>query len=152
MECFAVEFLRAQRHSLDLSLVCVGIDGLAEIDRDHGQFVRDQAVAWAAKLLCSGVREYDLVTVWGLGQFGILLPHTDAKGALALSGRLQKTLSANPLRARKGELILSACFGGAAFPSAGVVSSLDLCRRAQQALERATLEGRGRCVLAVSAD
>ncbi|MGM0562879.1 MAG: GGDEF domain-containing response regulator [Pseudomonadota bacterium] len=83
----------ANRHNLPLSLVLVGIDGLAELRQKHGASERqmEELAQTIGGLIASTMRKEDSLARVGRGVYGVLLSSTDLKLAHRFAERVQKT-------------------------------------------------------------
>lgn len=70
------------------SMLFVDVDGLKSINDTGGHKAGDEALIQVAEFLQAGVRKDDCVARLGGDEFGILLSHTDEKGAQETAKRL----------------------------------------------------------------
>lgn len=135
----AEEVERARRYSHGLSLLVIGVEGLAE-SSDNG----DDAILGRLAATCTGVlREPDLIGRLGYDELAVLLPSTAAAGALALAERLRAALAA----ANEGDgPACLVCIGAA---ECGSDSVERLLGRAEKALLAARRQGPDHVMLAV---
>ncbi|MDI7259204.1 MAG: response regulator [Thermodesulfobacteriota bacterium] len=82
-KCLRQELKRAKRHRYPLSLLLIGIPGRGGVNRDRG----DDLFIELAKTVRSHIRVEDLVGREN-GSLGIILPHTDESGSVALIQRI----------------------------------------------------------------
>jgi diguanylate cyclase (GGDEF)-like protein len=133
-----LEFARAQRYSFPLAVAFFDLDHFKQINDQLGHSEGDRTLQLFASALQAGVREMDVVARLGGDEFVVLMPHTDAGGALITLQRLRDS-SEQLLRERLGDLRPRPGVSGgmAVFPDQKVASYEDLLARADQALYRA---------------
>jgi two-component system cell cycle response regulator len=92
------------------------------------------------------VRSSDVVGRFGGEEFLVVLPETDAPGALAFAERTRERIEEHTFHPWDDErtLALTASVGVAAFPSGRIESVEDLFARADAAMYRAKAQGRNR--------
>ncbi|HHN73679.1 MAG TPA: GGDEF domain-containing protein [Acidobacteria bacterium] len=152
LELLRHEFDRCARYRRSLGLLVVEPDPIETINRDFGMDVGDQALRGVADLLRGLVRDVDLLGRLSGKRFAMILPETDAGGALTAASRLRAAAEGYLFPAlRSGTpLHLPVSVGVAAFPSRSIDSADDLLGRALEALEQAHRRG-GNAVMAFGA-
>jgi|GEM_PF-852736 diguanylate cyclase (GGDEF) domain len=78
----------ARRYGTIFSLVLIDIDEFKRINDTRGHAVGDQLLAEVGNLINATIRHSDAAFRVGGDEFAILLPHTDAGGAIILTRRL----------------------------------------------------------------
>jgi diguanylate cyclase (GGDEF)-like protein len=133
-----LEFARAQRYTFPLAVAFFDLDHFKQVNDQLGHSEGDRILQLFASALQAGVREMDVVARLGGDEFVVLMPHTDAQGALITVQRLRQS-SERLLRERLAELHPRPGVSGgmAVFPDEKVESYEDLLARADQALYRA---------------
>ncbi|MCS7194804.1 MAG: diguanylate cyclase [Meiothermus sp.] len=106
------EVERARRYRYPLSLLVIDLKNFKPINDHLGHAAGDWALREVARALLQGGRAGDLVFRWGGDEFAVLLPQTDAEGALVVGRRLLAAIGAVCLEG----LCLSANLGQATFP------------------------------------
>ncbi|MDQ7007706.1 MAG: GGDEF domain-containing protein [Acidobacteriota bacterium] len=146
------EFDRCARYRRSLGLLVVEPDPIEAINRDFGMEVGDQALRGLADLLRGLVRDVDILGRLSGKRFAMILPETDAGGALTAASRLRDAAEGYLFPALRGgtPLRLPVCVGVAAFPSRSVDTADDLLGRALEALGQARRRG-GNTVVAFGA-
>jgi diguanylate cyclase (GGDEF)-like protein len=87
----------ARRYLSQLSLVVFDVDGLAELNAEHGRAAGDRFLATSAARLARTVRAADLVARLGGDELCVLLPMTPSNQARATAKRLVRALTTPPL-------------------------------------------------------
>ncbi|MBD9354774.1 diguanylate cyclase [Methylomonas albis] len=92
------EWKRAQRNQLPLALVMVDVDYFKAYNDGHGHGAGDICLRQVATLLAASVsRSGDLVARYGGEEFVMLMPETDAEGALRVSELLCRRVEAQQI-------------------------------------------------------
>ncbi len=151
------EFERSIRYRRSMGILVVEADPLEEINRNFGMEIGDRALRQMAEVLRGLVRDVDLLGRISGKRFAVILPETDAEGALtagerlraAVDGYLFPALQHGGSRSR-GPLRLPISVGLAAVPSRGMAKATDLLGRAIESLLQAQRKG-GNCVVAFGA-
>jgi diguanylate cyclase (GGDEF)-like protein len=89
----AEEAARANRYKTPLALLIIDIDGFKCVNESFGNAVGDSVLAWVSKSLHEVVRKYDFVCRYGGDQFAIVLPGTNAKGAMRVAEKILQKLA-----------------------------------------------------------
>jgi diguanylate cyclase (GGDEF)-like protein/PAS domain S-box-containing protein len=133
----AAELKRTRRKSRTTALVLFDCDHFKRINDAYGHGRGDEVLRQMGSCVAQVKRTYDIAGRWGGDEFVLLLPETDADGALLVANRIRRAVqSALP------ELTLS--FG---ISSTANASSVDqLLEQADAALYEAKRLGRNRCV------
>jgi diguanylate cyclase (GGDEF)-like protein len=97
-ERLGIELTRARRTAEPLTVIAVDLDGLKEINDEHGHAAGDEALALAAGVMRSVLRDVDVLARFGGDEFLVLLPNCD----LANGERIAETLRGAVARAAEG--------------------------------------------------
>ncbi len=140
-----VEIKRAYRYERPLSLMIVGINRFRELTASHGHFVGDLALKACAGCIAESVRkEIDWLARYGEEEFVVVLPETDAAGAVILAKRLKNRIASTSVTHNGLEMKMGASFGVAGFTARkekeGLTASL-LLEQAQGCLVQARADG-----------
>lgn len=130
------EVRRSRRYRFPVALALVAIDGWPEAAARLGGRARARILGDLLATLAAAVRDIDVAVAFTEDRFVVLMPHTDAEGALAVSRRLCQRV-----RERGGTAPVSASVGVAAHEGDGPVSFSALVQRATAALARAREAG-----------
>src|SRR4030095_981240 len=105
------EHVRAARYEEGLSVLLVGIDGLAEVAATHGPVAADAVRRETARLLTDLLRAMDVVARFGTDEVLALLPHTLLDEAGKTAERVRTQVEARAFRSGKRELKATASIG-----------------------------------------
>jgi diguanylate cyclase (GGDEF)-like protein len=89
----AEEAARANRYKTPLALLIIDIDWFKRVNDTFGQTVGDTVLVWVSKSLHDVVRKYDFVCRYGGDEFAIVLPGTNAKGAMRVAEKILQKLA-----------------------------------------------------------
>jgi diguanylate cyclase (GGDEF)-like protein len=102
----------ARRHEHPLSVLVIDIDHFKNFNDTLGHRSGDTVLAHTADVLNGALRAEDAIGRWGGEEFLVVLPGTDAEGALQATDRLRAALAANqPEEARSHGLALTVTIG-----------------------------------------
>ncbi len=138
---------RVQRYGNGLPLILIDLDGFKRINDQYGHAAGDKILRLYAKNILSIFRHHDMVARYGGEEFAVLLPNTDAEGALSAVSKVQ-------LQAAELSIEHNDTFIPVPTFSAGIAHYLpgetptEIIERADSALYRAKHLGRNRIELA----
>ncbi len=133
------EYARARRYDVDCSLIIVDVDRLKEYNDDLGHLAGDHMLQTVAALLKSDLREHDYLARYGGDEFVVILPSTQATGAMIMGERFRRTVSGASWGTRTVTISV-----GTATMHDGIEASMDLFKEADLALYRSKRAGRNR--------
>jgi two-component system, cell cycle response regulator len=110
-DALATELSRAARFGGPLSIVIGDLDGFKAVNDDHGHPVGDTVLREFARVLERSVRDVDVAARWGGEEFLLVLPGTDADGAVRLAERIREQLEGQTLLTPDGAVRVTASFG-----------------------------------------
>lgn len=141
------EVARASRNGDPVALIIGDLDHFKGVNDRHGHPAGDAVLREFARLLRDATREIDLAARWGGEEFAVLLPGTDADGAVVVAERVRARLADQVVLTAEGAPVqVTASFGVAAFPDSE--SETALLAAADAALYAAKRGGRNRVVSA----
>ena len=147
-ELLEYEMARQRRTPRALSLLLIDIDHFKRVNDSWGHNAGDRVLLGLAKVLLSGLRQADLTARYGGEEFLVVLPDTNAAGALAVAELIRQRVAASQLSLAEGQTLqLTVSIGAATLQ--GEESIASLIDRADRALYQAKHQGRNRvCSLA----
>ena len=134
------EFARSRRHSYPLSLVLVEIDEFERFRERHGPALSDLVIRKVGRLLKSAMRVHDLAARYGSQEFAVLLPATDAAGAVIVADKLLQLVREAKFKTGKKNIKVTASIGLAAL-NPNHAKPMDLFSESEAALAEARAEG-----------
>ena len=133
---------RAREVSGSLAVMFLDLDGFKSINDRHGHFYGSRTLREVGNLIRSAVREEDVVSRYGGDEFVIVLPDTDAEGAVAVAERIRNALKSHRFLAEFGlEARLSASLGLSLYPDHGKEPQ-ELMQKADQAMYSVKVRGK----------
>jgi diguanylate cyclase (GGDEF)-like protein len=136
------ELVRAKRYHTACSLILFDIDHFKKFNDTYGHQQGDIVLIEVAKLMKLTVRDtVDIPARYGGEEFVIILPETDAKGALLVAERLRKTIEAFDFPGQEQSLKVTVSLGVSTFPDHASTKSV-LIKKADLALYECKNRGR----------
>jgi len=133
---------RAREGSGSLAVMFLDLDGFKSVNDRHGHFYGSRTLREVGNLIRSAVREEDVVSRYGGDEFVIVLPDTDAEGAVAVAERIRNALKSHRFLAEFGlEARLSASLGLSLYPDHGKEPQ-ELMQKADQAMYSVKVRGK----------
>jgi diguanylate cyclase (GGDEF)-like protein len=118
----------------------IDIDDFKSVNDKYGHAIGDFALIHVAALLRNNVRSLDICCRIGGEEFAIILPDTDAQGALDLSENIRRKFEVSPLNLDGNIIHLTVSIG----VSDKLASVDELVRDADFSLYKAKRNGRNR--------
>ena len=106
------ETKRANRFDTKFTLIVLDIDDFRKVNNKFGHLEGDRVLVMFAEFLRSSVREVDSVLRYGGDEFVILMPNSDARGAMELGHRIITGLNTTEIRSHR----IHCSLGLATFP------------------------------------
>lgn len=135
------EHARYRRSGHGYTVVIMDLDFFKKVNDTYGHTVGDQVLQGVAKLLQSSLRSSDTLARIGGEEFMLLMPMTDADGALVQALRIRDKIAATPLPTNGGPLSVTMSFGVAEVLPADQDTAA-VVDRADAALYQAKAQGR----------
>lgn len=140
------EISRSRRTHLPTSLVSISIDQFGQLSSHYGQEEAQLILRTAARILEKHSRVNDIMGRTGVDEFGLLLPHTDKRGAMIKAERLRMIVeSADFSKVLRGFTRLTISLGVSEYPSL-VRDAEELLNSADEALFQVRKAGNKTCV------
>ncbi len=133
------EISRSVRYKTPLSLLLLDVDKFKQYNDTFGHLGGDEVLKTVARLLREQARANDFVARYGGEEFTLLLPNTDAEGAVVMAERARAAIAAAPWPERA----VTASFGAATL-SSETNSEAELIGAADRALYASKERGRNR--------
>ncbi|MFP4056426.1 MAG: GGDEF domain-containing protein [Candidatus Brocadiia bacterium] len=136
------ELQRAKRHGCPLAVIYMDFDNFKLVNDTFGHETGNTVLQRVSQVARASARGEDFVGRLGGDEFLVVLPQTDAAGALITAERIKKKLDSLELVASNGERIdfITFSMGVASYP-ADAESREDLLRAADEAMYRAKKAG-----------
>jgi two-component system cell cycle response regulator len=131
-----------------LAALMFDIDQFKRVNDTYGHSIGDEVLAEIGRRILTNVRGFDLVARYGGEEFITILPETTVTVALKVAERLRRAISRMIIKVPgpPGEVSVTISIG-VAVADAAVTQSVELLRRADEALYAAKNAGRNRVVL-----
>lgn len=146
-ETLALEFERARRYGVPLSVAIVDMDHFKKVNDRHGHPAGDALLRHLAGLIGGVLRSTDSGYRYGGEEFVLVFPHTPEDGAFQALERLRLELRRAPLQFGGAE-IAATCSAGLAEIDPADLAAADLIVRADAAVYSAKKAGRDRVEVA----
>ncbi|MEK7241311.1 MAG: diguanylate cyclase, partial [Planctomycetota bacterium] len=144
-----VEYLRASRHAIPLSLVMLDVDGFKHINDTFGHPFGDFVLQEMGRRTKESLRRTDIACRYGGEEFVILLPHTDYEGAQTVIQRLKDGLQGRAFQNNIDSCNITVTIGISSLEEPEVKKETDMVRLADEALLEGKSRG-GNCVILAS--
>jgi len=146
LEQACVEISRSRRYDLPLSLILLDLDHFKHINDSRGHLAGDLVLTALGRLLVQRLRTCDVPARWGGEEFVVLLPNTNAAGAIILAERLRVAIEELEVRYEGVAIPVTASLGLAEFLAGESPDAL--VDRADRAMYTAKVGGRNRVAAA----
>jgi diguanylate cyclase (GGDEF)-like protein/PAS domain S-box-containing protein len=103
------EFARARRYNTPLSVLLLDVDKFKQYNDSFGHPAGDEVLKKVASILADGVRGTDFVARYGGEEFALILPNTEAPGAMILAERLRQRIEEAPWTHRSVTASMGVC-------------------------------------------
>ena len=145
----SAEWRRAKREQLQLSMLIIDVDNFKLYNDSYGHVAGDDALKQIARTIESGtMRPADMSARFGGEEFAVILPATDAQGALASAQKICADIESLHL-AHAGSVIsewMTVSIGAATLVPQQNEEPIQLIKLADQCLYRAKQAGKNRVV------
>ena len=137
-----IEVKRSQRYQRPMSILLLDMDYFHACNEKAGHQAGDRALRDVVQLLNLGVRSVDLVARYGGKEFMVVLPETEAEGAMEVAQRIRRLIENHHFLC--GALTASIGVGASPFRENDSPSLDELVGQTDKALYRAKEDGRNR--------
>jgi diguanylate cyclase (GGDEF)-like protein len=145
MDLFDMEMSRARRYRISFSVLIADIDHFKKINDTYGHLAGDAVLRSIADTLRHVVRECDHVGRYGGEEFLIILPSSDATGAIKMAQRIREQISQVSFYNDGNEISITISVGVAQCND-GEDSVAAILGRADSALYQAKASGRNQVI------
>lgn len=128
------------------SLVMTDIDHFKKVNDQYGHPIGDLVLQAVSKVLSSSIRKADFVGRYGGEEFAILLPNTDAAGALFFCETVRKKIAETKVKSANSTVSVTMSFGISESSNFDETAS-DWLSRSDAALYKAKEGGRNQSVI-----
>jgi two-component system cell cycle response regulator len=136
---------QAERYAKKLSLILCDIDHFKSVNDTYGHPAGDQVLRGVARVIAKEARATDLVARYGGEEFAIVMPETDASGAMVIAERIREKVRALVFKTELGPLSVTLSLGIATCPDDAAAKSR-LIELADGCLYHAKRHGRNQAV------
>jgi len=134
----------AERYDYQLSLIIFDIDHFKLFNDQYGHQIGDQVLIKVAQVIKTQSRNVDIPCRYGGEEFCVILPHTNAKGAMAFGERIRKIIEKINIHYENQVIHITISGGISSKQEHGVISPEDMIKKADQALYSSKENGRNR--------
>ncbi len=142
LDILRVELERAQRQGTGLGVAMADLDHFKQINDTYGHRAGDAVLREVAQRMRSAMRPYDSVGRYGGEEFLIVVPGSDAAGAMNQAERLRAATGTDLIQLTKKGLRVTVSLGVAARNESKSTDWESLLRAADAALYQAKRDGR----------
>lgn len=138
----ALEWKRAQRHQMPLSLLLIDVDNFKGVNDSTEYAFGDEVLRRVADALKGNVRETDFAARFGGDEFCVLLPHTSPAEAVQTALRIRQRISGMIVQSGSYQRQVTVSIGVDSYDGRGSSSVEHLRRNANRALQEAKRRGK----------
>jgi len=142
MEVLGREIERAKRFQECLCLLMLDVDNLKTYNDAFGHLAGSRSLTELADLLRLAARSVDIIAKYGGDEFSVILPHTEADGAVQFARRVIEAVSGHFFEGDPRKR-LTISMGIATFPQSAQ-DGTNLLKMADRALYQAKHNGKNR--------
>jgi len=146
---FEEEINRYQVHGTVFSLMILDVDYFKHINDRLGHLAGDQVLVQLTKILQQQVRSIDILSRYGGEEFALLLPNTNAEGALVMAERIRKCIEKTKFIAINQTIQVTISIGVGACPQHATTMN-KLIKVTDHALYQAKRTGRNLVMLSAT--
>jgi diguanylate cyclase (GGDEF)-like protein len=143
------EVARVQRYGFPLSFALIDLDHFKSINDEFGHAAGDEVLRVYSKNIMSVFRHHDMVARYGGEEFAVLLPNTDADGAIRALNKVRRRAAETRWQANGTVSQVPSFSAGVSLFKPGESASAFI-ERADKALYRAKRLGRDRIELDIT--
>lgn len=140
------EFERNRRYGNSVTLVMFDIDHFKPVNDTHGHLAGDEVIKFTANVLMENLRQSDYAGRYGGEEFGIILPETDAPGALTICERIRQAIANSTVNTSGADIRYTVSIGIAPLTD-NPENYMQWLKQADEALYAAKKNGRNKVVV-----
>src|SRR3990167_10031958 len=144
MDATSLEFAKAQKQGLSLSIILLDIDDFQTIITDLGPAAGDKVLIEVAKTIKNSTRDVDIVGRCGGEKFCVILPNTHLKRATAGAERVRNLIISRLFKEGQVSFNITVSLGVSCISEADTASARDLLEHADMRLYADKQRGRNR--------
>jgi diguanylate cyclase (GGDEF)-like protein len=141
---FEDEFNRSKRYGDSMSVLMADLDRFKMVNDTYGHPRGDAVLKETASIMLDIMRKVDLVARYGGEEFVVIMPHTDAEGAMRAAERLRDAIEACHFDGLSAAGDVTVSIGVATLVEGAETDMDGLIQQADEALYRAKMNGRNR--------
>jgi len=138
---------QAERYGKRLAMLLCDIDHFKTVNDTYGHPMGDVVLKGVAATIAREARTTDIVARYGGEEFSVVMPETDAVGAMVIAERIRERIGKLVFETEQGPLRVTMSLGVATFPD-DAAKKAELIERADACLYHAKRHGRNQCVAA----
>ncbi|WP_152206412.1 sensor domain-containing diguanylate cyclase [Marinobacter changyiensis] len=140
------EFERNRRYGNSVTLVMFDIDHFKPVNDTNGHLAGDEVIKFTANVLMENLRQSDYAGRYGGEEFGIILPETDAPGALTICERIRQAIANSTVNTSGADIRYTVSIGIAPLTD-NPENYMQWLQQADEALYAAKKNGRNKVVV-----
>lgn len=144
IELFEKEMKKQESNGDDISFIMLDIDHFKKINDTYGHVVGDIVLKELSSILSISIRDKDFVGRYGGEEFSIVLTNTNEINTYEMCERIKNKIQHHKFYSGDMLIEVTVSMGYYCKSSTDMISSMDMIRRADEALYRAKKNGRNR--------
>ncbi len=146
LEKIEYEKLKFERSKEVFTIAMIDLDKFKKVNDNHGHDCGDFVLKQISNLMVALIRKQDVVGRYGGEEFILLLPQTDAKGALHVTQLILQQIAKFPITFKDKEISLTATIGVSEFTKSELTIN-DLIKKADKAMYDGKSQGKNKVVV-----
>jgi diguanylate cyclase (GGDEF)-like protein len=138
---------QSERYGKRFALLLCDIDHFKSVNDTYGHPVGDVVLKGVAATIAKEARTTDVVARYGGEEFAVVMPETDALGAMVIAERIRERIAKLVFETEQGSLRVTMSLGVATYPD-DAAKKAELVERADACLYHAKRHGRNQSVAA----
>jgi len=136
------EMFRAKRYNSNISLLMIDIDYFKSINDVYGHQEGDKVLKRFSGILLNNTRKVDIPARYGGEEFAVILPETDATGALQVAENFRKLIENEKFKIEGKNITITASIGVATWDQ--ISDKTEFIKKADSCMYKAKADGRNR--------